>query len=185
MSRKFRPATCGRWSNAPMIETSQRPRLDLLSGRRPDRIPCERIRPGEKSKESSRSIRRSEPSRSGRRRKPRVPKNCERRFGSPANRRRFLVSGFVEAGGQMPAHFDEKGRKVSDLFRSVDRRPARHPVFRPAAPANLWARHKQYGTKLGVPTLQANGARRHRRRPRDCRQRHLCPAPSSDLLGEA
>jgi hypothetical protein len=77
-------------------------------------------------------------------------------FQEPRKSQRFLVSGFVEAGDQIPAHFDEKGEKYP-----IYSNPLIGGLLSPCLPT--CGSSKPVGTtqtvrtKLDVPTLQANG----------------------------
>jgi hypothetical protein len=77
-------------------------------------------------------------------------------FQEPRKSERFLVSGFVEAGDQIPAHFDEKGEKYP-----IYSNPLIGGLLSPCLPT--CGSSKPVGatqtvrTKLDVPTLQANG----------------------------
>ena len=77
-------------------------------------------------------------------------------FQEPRKSERFLVSGFVEAGDQIPAHFDAKGEKYP-----IYSNPLIGGLLSPCLPT--CGSSKPVGTtqtvrtKLDVPTLQANG----------------------------
>jgi Subtilase family len=77
-------------------------------------------------------------------------------FQEPGKSERFLVSGFVEADDQIPAHFDEKGEKYP-----IYSNPLIGGLLSPCLPT--CGSSKPVGTtqtvrtKLDVPTLQANG----------------------------
>jgi subtilase family protein len=77
-------------------------------------------------------------------------------FQEPGKSKRFLVSGFVEVGDQIPAHFDEKGEKYP-----IYSNPLIGGLLSPCLPT--CGSSKPVGTtqtvrtKLDVPTLQANG----------------------------
>lgn len=77
-------------------------------------------------------------------------------FQEPTKSKRFLVSGFVEAGDQIPAHFDEKGERYP-----IYSNPLIGGLLSPCLPT--CGSSKPVGTtqtvrtKLDVPTLQANG----------------------------
>ena len=77
-------------------------------------------------------------------------------FREPSKPGRFLVSGFVEAGDQIPEHFDEKGEKYP-----IYSNPLIGGLLSPCLPT--CGSSKPVGTtqtvrtRLDVPTLQANG----------------------------
>jgi Subtilase family len=77
-------------------------------------------------------------------------------FQEPGKSERFLVSGFVEAGDQIPAHFDEKGEKYP-----IYSNPLIGGLLSPCLPTCGSSKYvgttQTVRTKLDVPTLQANG----------------------------
>ena len=77
-------------------------------------------------------------------------------FQEPEKSERFLVSGFVEAGDQIPAHFDEKGEKYP-----IYSNPLIGGLLSPCLPTCGSSKYvgdtQTVRTKLDVPTLQANG----------------------------
>jgi hypothetical protein len=77
-------------------------------------------------------------------------------FQEPGKSERFLVSGFVEAGDQIPAHFDEKGEKYP-----IYSNPLIGGLLSPCLPtcgsSKYVGKTQTVRTKLDVPTLQANG----------------------------
>jgi hypothetical protein len=81
--------------------------------------------------------------------------DVQRAFQEPRKSERFLVSGFVEGGDQIP-HFDEKGEKYP-----IYSNPLIGGLLSPCLPT--CGSSKPVGTtqtvrtKLDVPTLQANG----------------------------
>jgi hypothetical protein len=77
-------------------------------------------------------------------------------FRQPGKLQRFLVSGFVEAGDQIPTHFDENGEKYP-----IYSNPLIGGLLSPCLPTCGSSKYvgttQDVRTKLGVPTLQANG----------------------------
>jgi hypothetical protein len=77
-------------------------------------------------------------------------------FQEPGKSERFLVSGFVEADDQIPAHFDEKGEKYP-----IYSNPLIGGLLSPCLPTCGSSKYvgntQTVRTKLDVPTLQATG----------------------------
>jgi hypothetical protein len=77
-------------------------------------------------------------------------------FREPRKPGRFLVSGFVEAGDQIPVHFDEQGEKYP-----IYSNPLIGGLLSPCLPTCGSSKYvgttQIVRTRLGVPTLQANG----------------------------
>jgi Subtilase family len=80
----------------------------------------------------------------------------QKAFAEPGKSERFLVSGFVEAGDQIPTHFDEKGEKYP-----IYSNPLIGGLLSPCLPT--CGTSKPVGTaqtvrtQLDVPALRANG----------------------------
>ena len=61
---------------------------------------------------------------------------------------RFLVSGFVEAGGRMPTRFLEKGEEQYPIYSNPVIGGLLHLVFRPVGPVTMSARSKTSARNL-------------------------------------